>query len=197
MLGGFANVSVSNDLTEQIKKSLKELGNKQVFVGIPQEDDKRTLNGKDGTINNAELLYIHSNGIRQQAMIIEMSKDIDKGMKYSMAHSLYIQSHGSPLWQSPPRPVLEPAIENDKEEIAGYLKQAIKFALDGDNENSQKQLEQAGQEGQNASRAWFTNSENGWAPNSPETIERKGSSNPLINTGEMRKAITYIVKEGD
>lgn len=31
-------------------------------------------------------------------------------------------------------------------------------------------------------------------PNSPVTIARKGSSNPLIDTGEMRQAVTYRVK---
>ena len=30
-------------------------------------------------------------------------------------------------------------------------------------------------------------------PNSPTTVERKGSSNPLIDTGEMRSSVTYKV----
>lgn len=30
-------------------------------------------------------------------------------------------------------------------------------------------------------------------PNAPVTIERKGSSNPLIDTGEMRQAVTFQV----
>ena len=32
-------------------------------------------------------------------------------------------------------------------------------------------------------------------PNSPVTIKRKGSSKPLIDTGEMRQAVTYKVEE--
>lgn len=32
-------------------------------------------------------------------------------------------------------------------------------------------------------------------PNSPVTIARKGSSNPLIDTGEMRGAVTYKVDD--
>jgi hypothetical protein len=31
-------------------------------------------------------------------------------------------------------------------------------------------------------------------PNSPDTIARKGSSTPLIDTGQMRSAITYAVE---
>jgi hypothetical protein len=33
-------------------------------------------------------------------------------------------------------------------------------------------------------------------PNAPETIERKVSSNPLIDTGQMRQSITYEVETG-
>lgn len=31
-------------------------------------------------------------------------------------------------------------------------------------------------------------------PNAPSTIARKGSSNPLIDTGEMRQSTTYVVE---
>jgi len=33
-------------------------------------------------------------------------------------------------------------------------------------------------------------------PNAPSTIARKGSSNPLIDTGQMRASITFAVVEG-
>lgn len=35
-----------------------------------------------------------------------------------------------------------------------------------------------------------------FAPNAPSTIERKGSSRPLIDTGQLRGAITYRVQDG-
>lgn len=34
-----------------------------------------------------------------------------------------------------------------------------------------------------------------WTPNSPETIARKGSDRPLIDTGAMVQNVTHIVKE--
>ena len=34
-----------------------------------------------------------------------------------------------------------------------------------------------------------------WKPNAPLTIELKGSSHPLIDTGQMRQSITYVVEE--
>jgi hypothetical protein len=47
--------------------------------------------------------------------------------------------------------------------------------------------------GQNIVRAWFVDPKNGWPENSPITIAAKGSDKPLIDTGELRKAITYVV----
>jgi hypothetical protein len=65
-------------------------------------------------------------------------------------------------------------------------------------------------QGQNIARAWFTNPANNWAPNSDITIngskpdkngkqfiKGKGSDQPLIDTGELRKSIIYVVKDGD
>lgn len=33
-------------------------------------------------------------------------------------------------------------------------------------------------------------------PNAPSTIERKGSSTPLVDTGRLRQSITYVIEEG-
>lgn len=35
----------------------------------------------------------------------------------------------------------------------------------------------------------------GWDPNSPETMARKGSEVPLIDSGDMRKYATHIIRE--
>jgi hypothetical protein len=56
-------------------------------------------------------------------------------------------------------------------------------------------LNRAGQVAENAARNWFVNPKNGWAPNAPSTIRRKGSDKPGIDTGEMRKALTHLVVE--
>ena len=38
-------------------------------------------------VNNAELLYLHTHGVRSSEMRAEMQKNTDAGMKYSAAHS--------------------------------------------------------------------------------------------------------------
>lgn len=189
MFEGLVTIAVTKDLTNDILKFLKELSNTNVFVGIPEEDNKM-----HGTISDAELLYIHTNGIRSSDMIKEMQPDLEHNTPYSIAHELYVHEHGSPLWQSPPRPVLEPAIDNSKEIIANQMQKVIETALNGD-EISQE-INKVGLLGQNVAREWFTNPNNKWEPNTAGTIKRKGSDKPLIDTGELRKSITYIVKEG-
>lgn len=178
---------------ESITKKLSELTRKRVLVGVPAERSARPEVGE--RINNAELLYIQSHGVRKKSMRDEMQKHIDAGMKYSAAHSLYIQSHGSPLWHIPPRPVLEPAIEAYKKPIANQLKEATKAAIEGNMQKAESFMEKAGQMGEDVSKAWFENPANKWPPNSPKTIRMKGSDAPMRDTGEMRKAITHVIRE--
>ena len=175
MLNGFTNVSITNDLTKDIKKSLEDLAKKTVCVGVPDSTEH-----PDSKITNAELLYIHTHGVRDTTMRKKMQHDLDSGIPYSKAHEMYVHENGSPLWNVPPRPVLEPAMDNSKEVIAEQMKKAIETILEG-----------------NIARDWFTDPENKWHKNSDDTIKRKGSDKPLIDTGELRKSITYIIKEGD
>jgi hypothetical protein len=121
------------------------LARKEVLVGIPAEHSSRQAPSTTGDkINNAELLYIQSHGVRKAEMRAEMQQHLDAGKKYSEAHSLYIQSHGSPLWHIPPRPVLEPSVEANKEPIAKQLQQATVAALDGDSVGVDHALHRAG-----------------------------------------------------
>jgi len=188
MLDVTINVTNNLDITEDIKNKLMELSKMQVLVGISEE---RSSRGEE--ITNAELAFIHTNGIRKREMIDDMQPNLNSGMQYKQAYDMYIQTHGSPFWHSPPRPIIEPAIEDSKEAIAEQLREAIQATLEG--KDGTIHLKKAGMLGANASKAWFENSKNGWAPNSPLTIAKKGSDVPLIDTGELRKSITYIIRE--
>jgi hypothetical protein len=116
------------------------------------------------------------------------------GDPVSNADLLFIHTNGSPVNGIPPRPVLSPAMEKNQDRISSLLRKAIDQALDGDKVGVMAALENAGLGGQNVARKYFTDS-NDWKPNKDATIERKGSSRPLIDTGDMRKAITYVVRE--
>lgn len=192
MVKGKVRVISGVDRMADLQKQIAALAKKEVLVGIPQEESTRENTDK---INNAELLYIHSHGVRQTQMRQEMQKKIDKGMMYSAAHSLYIQEHGSPLWQVPPRPVLEPAIEDKKEIIGRQLGKVSAAALDGDTVRTEAELNRTGMLGEAAAKGWFEDPKNGWPENSEVTIKAKGSDKPLVDTNQMRKAITYVLRD--
>ena len=137
-----------------------DLGGMSVLVGIPA---KTTMQGRKTTINNASLLFIHSNG--------------------------------SALRNLPARPVIEPAIAANQQFITPELANATKAALADDPQGVNQALNRAGLIAANACKQWFFDPRNNWAPLSPAAIRAKGSSQPLIDTGAMRRSITYVVLE--
>jgi hypothetical protein len=183
----------STDKMSELAKIIKSLSKLEVLVGIPEDKDARQ---EGDTIGNAELAYIHTHGIRQESMINAMQPELNKGTPYSKAHQMYIQSHGSPLYRSPARPIIEPAIEfeSNKQAITKQLGIATKFALKGDKQGTENELNKAGLLAQNLVRDWLENPANGWEPNADSTIKAKGSSQPLIDKGELRKSISYVIK---
>ena len=169
---------------------LRGLQKRHIYVGIPQAANNR----KDEEIGNAYLLYIHTHGIRRRPMIEEMDQNMARGLKYSAAFSLYIQSHGSPLWHSPPRPVIEPALAANKVRIAAEFKKIYQAAAAADDDGVERAITRTGFLAQNVCREWFYDPRNNWPANSPATIARKKSDKPLINTRSLLKAITYVVR---
>lgn len=149
-------------------RAMNFIRNTEVYVGIPDEQNKREEESAE-EITNAELLYIHTNG--------------------------------SPVNNIPARPVIEPAIRKDSDRLENMMKKAAELAFDNKEEEAINQLKKTGMRAQNVSRAWFVNQENGWPPNSDSTIAKKSKGKPkgyvprpLIDTGQLRKAITYFVK---
>ena len=170
---------------------IQKLRKKRLMVGIPERKTAR----QNEEINNAQLLYILSHGVRKKGMRNEMQPNLDAGMKYSAAFQLYLMTHGSPLWHVPPRPVLEPAIEAHKDAISQLFSAVVKAVCKGDEAAANRAMIVCGLAAQNYCRDWFSDPRNGWAPNSPVTIARKGSARPMVDTGTMRKAITYVVRD--
>ena len=176
----------------KLTAAIESLTRKRALVGVPAENSSRQTGDK---INNAELLYILSHGVRKGSMIAEMDADMDRGRTYNAAYELYIREHGSPLWAIPPRPVLEPGVKSRQKEISLELAEASRAAIRGDNNAVDLHLDNAGQLGEDGAKAWFEDPRNNWPPNSPKTIAKKGSDKPLQDTGEMKKSITHVMRE--
>lgn len=122
----------------------------------------------------------------------------------------FILTNGSPVNRNPPRPFLEPALEqpSEQEKITRHMKACAKAALDGDLGSARNQLDMAGQAGEDAvkdymdSGSFAPNSgftiEGGWMRNrvsgKPFYAEPKGSSKPLIDTGNLQGSITHVIE---
>ena len=173
---------------------LEKLSSQKVAVGVPgSKAARKDAKGKQD-VDNADLVYIHTHGIRTKSARTEMQPEINKGTPYSVAMQMYIHEHGSMAYQAPPRPIIQPAIEDSKEKIGKRLGEAAKAAADG--EDTEAALEDVGLTAQNAVKNWFTNPKNGWPANAPSTIKAKGSDRPLIDTGALRDAISFVIREG-
>ena len=186
MLGMNVGVKKSGPGMANISKGIAALNGADVLVGIPEENASR----KKGPINNAELLFIFTNGspLHNQPPRVVIEAAV----------------------------TASPASSNISKELAA----ASKCALDGDEKGMIDHLDRAGTIGESASKRWFTDPRNGWEPNALSTINRKldklsakkreqavdaivaagGDATGIITvgimTGQMRRAITHIVQTG-
>ena len=142
------------------------------------------------------------NELAQTQVLVGIPEDkaARKDGHISNAALMYIHSNGSPINGIPARPIIEPALEHDKERIGQIMGQATKAAFAGDTATMAQQLNRAGMEGQNAAKEWFTNPANNWPPVSPGRQEYKASrgttvERPLIDTGKLQGSITYVVRK--
>lgn len=163
-------VKESGDGFKDVLRAMRFLSQSQVLIGIPEGA------GAHEGMSNVALAYLHT--------------------------------MGSPVNKMPARPFLEPGIEEAKDDIAEQMLEAAKDAFAGDIAAAVDRLDMAGIVGENAVKARFGSSSmaplapitinGGWMRNKvsgkPVYIKGKGSSAPLIDTGDLRNSITHIVE---
>lgn len=173
-------IEEENAILQKIKAAMDEIREHDALIGIPEEgNNSHKAQEGDTPISNAELLFIHSNG--------------------------------SPINNIPARDVLDPSLLHNKAEIGDQMKNVLDKALEGNVDGAIRELKAAGMLGANKAKAWFTDPANGWDGNEDITVEGgwmknkksgkpfyvkgKKSSQPLIDTGELRKAITSTIRK--
>lgn len=127
---------------------------------------------------------------------IPQDKTPRNGDEMNNATLAHILTNGSPLAHLPARPFLEPGIKKASQLIAKKLGESVSAVIMGEAEKANTALNQAGQAGANSVKRYFTDPDNNWAPNAPSTIAAKGSDRPNIDTAQLKKSITYVVREG-
>ena len=141
--------------------------NGKIYFGVPESSTIRSKIGK--------------NGKSQVAM--------------TNANLLKIHENGSPVKNIPPRELLEPVLIKHKQEIEKVFTRVYDSLINNDTERADYEMEKLAQRIQMWTQKFFVE-DNGWTPNKPATIKRKGSDRPLIDTGELRKSIRGVYKKG-
>lgn len=139
-------VSSSGDLS-YVAKAAKGMNGDQLYIGIPERKTRRRQFGFIGPITQKQAI--------------------------SNAGLLYIHTNGSPKWNIPPRPVIEPSIEANRKQIENFLFTAAAQRLDGTKAESNKTLKLCGQFAANGAKAWFKDPRNNWPQDAPRTIAKK------------------------
>lgn len=110
----------------------------------------------------------------------------------TMADLAAIHYYGAPSKNIPKRDVITPALEQNQEKYLGFMERSIPALIEG-SMDLRTMWEYLGMEGQADIQKQMVTAR--LAPLHPRTIKRKGSSRPLIDTGQLRQDVTYIVSE--
>ena len=162
-----ATVTVVFDKTRKIAEALREVSTTRVMAGVPAEKGLRQEeDGKQAGINNAALMYIHE--------------------------------HGAPDAGIPPRPVVYPAIKSIHKEVVKTLFKIGRLALEGKPKQVEQGFNALGIMAQNAMRKRITDGP--FIPDKPATLAARRArghkgERPLIETGQLRRALTYVIRK--
>lgn len=160
-----SGITVTKDRIPQILKSLRALPKKDVLVGIPAENGLRT-NDDGSPLTNAQIGYI--------------------------------QNFGAPEANIPQREFLAPGIKDVQERINALFAQAGLAACDGKPEVVERCLHAAGLVASNGVKAKIQNGP--FLELAPRTLAQRRARGrtgikPLLDTGQLRNAVTYVIRE--
>lgn len=194
-------VTVTKDLTASVLANIHKLVEQDVLVGIPESNDERR---DDQGITNAALGYLHTHGgtilIPAHAQTIYRKVDINgdfaRGGRFvKAADSNFATTHHVDAYTVtlPPRPFLKPGIIR-RDKINAQMRAAAMAAVNGKPAQIQEAMVKAGIVAVDGVKSIFT--DGSLTPLAPSTIRQKGGKdNPLLLTGQLRDANTYVIRE--
>ncbi len=161
---------VTSDFTNDFNDVVKKFQRDVVLVGIPAEDSERKPEDGD-----------------------------DSSDQITNAAILAINEFGSPIHNIPPRPVMAIGIRNAQEEIAEQMKKATQQAFTKGLAALTIFYNRAGLIASNSIKKAINAQDDIDEPSEATLRAREAQgfkgTKALIVTGQMRNAITYVVKE--
>jgi hypothetical protein len=100
---------------------------------------------------------------------------------------------GDPARNQPERPFLREGIRSNYPRITRYNVSSLRAVAEG-TMTADLALERMGALAAGGVKQYMAGPN--FAPNAPSTIAKKGSSQPTIDHGQVRQAITHVVEEG-
>lgn len=162
-------VKMTYDRVPQVQAMMEGLSASRVLVGIPADDAARKPEpGEKVDINNATIAYIMENG--------------------SAAANI------------PARPFLIPGVSDARDRIAGIFRSGLQKVAAGLDPDIDRTLHRVGLVAQASVRNKINTGP--LAPLAPATLRarrRRGRTGekPLIDTGQLKNAVNYVVARGD
>lgn len=92
------------------------------------------------------------------------------------------------------RPFLSTPLDGRRKEVQEIVARVLR-GFTAEKISSQQALALLGMWGRNEVLQFINN--RAYAPNAPATIARKGSSTPLVNFGQLKSSISYVVESED
>ncbi len=164
-------VKIVQDRTQQVAKAIERLATERVMVGFPNSTNERRE--ADSPLSNAQIAYI--------------------------------QNYGAPEANIPQREFMAPGIRAKQTEINAYLKKAGKAALEGDIMRMDRNFAACGLVGEAGIKLAI---QKGIPPPLAQaTVDARrrrhpsrkattpNDTKPLIDTGQMYRAVTYVVRK--
>lgn len=93
---------------------------------------------------------------------------------------------------SPPRPFLRMTVDDNKDKINQFVETQTKRIAQG--ASAEQCMKQMGAFGVSLVQEKIGNGT--FTPNAESTIKAKGSDKPLIDTGQLRQSVHYVIKKG-
>ena len=122
---------------------------------------------------------------------IQSDAGVHDGGDMSVAFIAYKNEYGTPDGKIPPRPAHSNAFDDNRISINNLINRLTKGVSEG-KLTGQKAAEILGQTHEDNVKQSITNLRT--PANAPYTIAQKGSSNPLIDTGQTRNSVRYVVE---
>lgn len=196
---------VKKDITKEVMKQIEELGNQRVLVGIPAAKTARNDTSKS---NNAVIGYVmefgghipHPGGTKYITNAVIngkfvgtrfVSNDFKGKTKKTKAHYIDI----------PARPFLIPGIKQSLEKVEKVMMQTLKATFKNPDKKDyfiKLGLNKAGMLASGEVKKYMTHGS--FEPLAKSTIAarlRRGrtSEKPLIDTSQLRNAVTYVLRK--